>query len=423
MIGAQSQVTAFGYDGNGNRLTVTDAASKTTTSAFDALNRLIKVTDPLNSVMRYGYNNQDNLVSVTDANGNVTSYRYNGFGNRIEQNSPDTGITQYSYDEAGNILSVLDAKVQLNTSRYDALNRLIESNYSDGSKVAYIYDLGINSIGRLTQVINDASTLNYVYDLHGRTLSKLQTINSLTLKTAYSYDLSGRMASMTLPSGKVVGYQYTNGELSGLTVDGQTLTNQISYEPFGPVNGWQWSNGSLHKKGYNLDGQLISYNLANEQRSLSYDERGNLKNLVDSTTNQLFDYDELNRLYAANESVTTAFAQSYLYDANGNRLTVTNNGIDETYTYDAGNNRLLSISGIEPSNYIYDENGNTLSDGKHQYGYDSRNRLVSVDTGNVYYKHNPMGQRVYKYIRHPFDLNKDDDVVKHFDTTQLSNFL
>lgn len=408
MIGAQSQVTGFGYDGNGNRITVTDAASKTTTSAFDALNRLIKVTDPLDGVTRYGYSNQDNLVRVTDANGNMTSYRYDGFGNRIEQTSPDTGVTRYTYDEVGNAVSIKDEKGQLTSSLYDALNRVVEVTYDDGNKTNYLYDQGVHGIGRLTQITHNNSRLLYAYDLHGRTQTTSQTINGLIFKTEYNYDTLGRMSKMTLPSGKVVGYQYANGALSGLSIDGEALISQIKYEPFGPINSWQWSNGSTHSRGYDRDGQLISYPLENKERTLGYDERGNITALSDNTTSQLFSYDALNRLTAANEETTSAFQQSFRYDANGNRLSTTNSGVDKTYSYDTGSNRLLSISGGVTSHYSYDENGNILSDGNHQYGYDIHNQMTSVDTDRIYYQHNALGQRVFKYVRHPFDLNKDD---------------
>ena len=408
MIGAQSQTTSFAYDGNGNRITVTDAANNNTISAFDSLNRLTSVTDPLNGITRYGYDHQDNLVSVTDPNGAVTSYRYDGFGNRIEQTSPDTGTTIYTYDEAGNKLSQKDAKAQLTSYRYDVLNRLIDITYDDGSQVTYSYDQGVNALGRISQVTNGNSTLLYAYDLHGRIQSKTQTINELLFKTQYQYDTLGRMSTMTLPSGKVVEYQYTNGKLTGLTFDGQPLLSQIKYEPFGPVNSWQWANGSIHNRGYDLDGQLISFTLGNEVRTLGYDKRGNITAIADSATNQIFSYDALNRLNAANEDMTSAFQQSFSYDSNGNRISTINNGVDDTYSYEIASNRLLSISGGTTSNYSYDENGNILTDGKHQYGYDIRNRMTSVDTDNVYYEHNPLGQRIFKYVRHPFDLNKDD---------------
>lgn len=406
-IGAQNQVTEYGYDGNGIRVAITDAANKTTTSAFDALNRLTKVTDPLDGEVRYTYNNQDNLISITDVNNNVTTYKYDGFGNRIEKQSPDTGLTLYSYDEAGNVVSVKDAKGQITSSVYDELNRLIEVSYHDGTKISYTYDQGTNSVGRLTRVINSVSTIEYEYNVHGRVISKSETINGLIFKTIYSYDLTGRISSMKLPSGKVIGYKYFNGKLDTVTLDGQNIINQIKYEPFGKVNKWQWSNGSLYKRNFNLDGQLINYSLPNEQRSLSYDLRGNIKNIADSSTNQLFEYDELNRINSANDSVTSSFEQSYLYDANSNRLKITNNGIDNIYAYATGSNRLLSISGASSRSYNYDANGNILSDNKHQYRYDSRNRMVSVDD-NAYYKHNSLGQRVYKFVRHPFDLNKDN---------------
>ena len=406
MIGAQSQTTSFGYDGNGNRITVTDTASKVTTSAFDALNRLISVTDPLDGVTRYGYDNQDNLVSVTAPNGVVTTYRYDGFGNRIEQTSADTGVTTYTYDAAGNVHTQKDAKEQVTSYLYDVLNRVTEISYHDGSKDTFTYDVGVNSTGRLTQVANDKNRVEYTYNLHGRVTSKAQTVKGLTLTTKYGYNASGQVETMTMPSGKVIGYEYSDGQITSMILDGEPLITQVRYDAFGPVNGWTWSNGSVYQRGYDLDGQLIAYSLANNTRSVGYDSRGNIRVISDATVNQSFSYDALNRLEAANDDTT--LQQIFDYDANGNRLSMTDNGVVDTYDYLQGSNRLTRVNSKTPRDYVYDANGNIILDGNYEFGYDSRNRMISVDTDNAIYEHNSLGQRVFKFVRHPFDMNKDN---------------
>jgi YD repeat-containing protein len=45
-VGAVAQTTTHGYDGNGNRLTTTDPLDRGTANTYDALNRLLTVTDP-----------------------------------------------------------------------------------------------------------------------------------------------------------------------------------------------------------------------------------------------------------------------------------------------------------------------------------------------------------------------------------------
>ncbi len=423
-IGAQNQTTSYGYDANGNRLTTTDAANSTTTSAFDALNRVISITDPLNGDTTYGYDNQGNLASVTDANGITTTYTYNGIGDRTSQTSPETGLTAYSYDTAGNVLSQTDAKGQTTTYQYDVLNRLTQTTYADNTIVSYVYDQGVKQSGRLTGVntnstTNGLSSLTYVYDVYGRLLNKTQTVNTISLTTTYSYDTQGRMSSMRYPSGSVVSYSYRNGQLSGLTVNGQSLLNNINYEVFSSVKSWIWGNGTVHSRGYDLDGQLISQSLASDTRTLGYDTKGNITSINDTQVNQVFGYDALNRLTAANDAT---FNQTMSYDANGNRLSFTEETTSDNYNYDAISNQLLSISGNVAKTYQYDANGNIISDGENTFNYGSRNRLINVNypqdcpageeaicgtsTDDATYQINALGQRIVKQAN-----NKGPDYV------------
>jgi len=407
-VGAQNQTTSFGYDANGNQLTVTDAANATTTSAFDALNRVISVTDPLNGVSSYDYDTQGHLASVKDANGVSTTYTYDGLGHRMSQSSPDTGVTSYTYDSAGNMLSSTDASSQTTAYQYDALNRVTLITYDDNTVVSYTYDQGINQRGRLnrlntTNASATSSSLSYTYDSLGRIISKVQTVNSKALTTSYTYDLQGRINTKTTPAGSVVQYNYTNGLLSGLRLNGAPLLYNMTYAPFGSITGWTWGSGSIHSRGYDLDGRLITQTTGNVNRTLGYDSRDNITSLQQTTDayvniNQLLGYDALNRLTAANDS---RYAQTFNYDANGNRTSNTDilplSTTADTYNYDANNkNRLISITGSAGKTYQYNLNGNIIHDGLHSYGYNARNRLATVDTTAATYQYNGLGQRVQK---------------------------
>jgi len=144
-IGAQAQTTQYAYDNQGN-LTSIDGpltgAVDVTINAYDALNRLIRVTDPNQGQTQYAYNGIDQLVSVTDPRNLATIYNYDGLANLNSQQSPDTGTTANTYDTAGNLLTQTDAKGQVTTYTYDALNRVTSITFADGSKQTYAYDLG-----------------------------------------------------------------------------------------------------------------------------------------------------------------------------------------------------------------------------------------------------------------------------------------
>lgn len=418
-VGAEGQLTTYGYDRNDNLTTTIDPLWQTHQNAYDGLNRLIQQTDPHGGVTRYDYDAQDLLRAITDPSGNTTTYVYDGLGNLLEQHSPDTGTTAYTHDAAGNVLSKTDAKGQMSTYQYDALNRLVHTTYADGSEVVYTYDTAENGIGRLATVTDPSGNTAWQYDLHGRTTARIQTIQLdgfvTQLTTSWQYNAEGRLTGMTYPSGMQLGYSYTNGQNSAITINGEQLLSTISYQPFGPVSGWTWGNGSQSWRGYDLDGRLIGQSLGSVERNLQYDANGNITAITDPANSQLFGYDALNRLTSANDA---SFNLAWQYDANGNRLSETDADIVTPYSLDDASNRLLAVGDTA---YTYDVNGNLLSDGEHSYQYDARDRLVSVDEGSTgAYRYNALGQRVYKKgLGDACDVD-GDGTITHDDLKQVT---
>ncbi|MBA3036723.1 MAG: RHS repeat protein, partial [Desulfobacterium sp.] len=126
---------------------------KTTYYDYDALSRLVSVTDPNTGETRYAYDDRDNLTSLTDAEGNVTRFAYNRNNQLIRETRPLLQKTAYSYDGAGNLVEKIDAKNQKTTYWYDDMGKLVEIKYFAASTdtapaktVAFTYD----AIGNLT---------------------------------------------------------------------------------------------------------------------------------------------------------------------------------------------------------------------------------------------------------------------------------
>lgn len=86
-LGNNGQWVSYAYDGNGNTLSRTDAASRVTRYDYDAQNRPVKLTAADSGVTTYTYNVEGRLESVRDPRGLRTSYTYDGFGQRTRQTS------------------------------------------------------------------------------------------------------------------------------------------------------------------------------------------------------------------------------------------------------------------------------------------------------------------------------------------------
>lgn len=335
----ENQVIINGYDNQGNLTSVTfpEGANRIRNYEYDALNRLVKTKDPRTAgqseqdrgVTEYKYDGLDQLIIVIDPLQHATHYEYDGLNNLKKLTSPDTGITDnMTYDPAGNLLTSTDAKKQTTNYTYDVLGRVKTITYDQASgsqlkTVNYDYDTGPFGNGRLTQVTETAgnnSTLqitDYAYDQHGRLKEEKRTINGVVYVTGYRYDAAGRLDMITYPGGRQVNYALDGlGRVTGVSTTKanvtQTVLNQATHRPFGPVKDFVFGNGQSYSRGYDLDGRITSYSQANQNTIVNYDWAGRIKELVGVNS---YKYDELDRL----KEVGSA-SQTFDYDKVGNRI-------------------------------------------------------------------------------------------------------
>jgi RHS repeat-associated protein len=172
----------------------------------------------------------------------------------------------------------------------------------------------------------------------------------------------------------------------------------VTYEPFGPVKGWSWGNGTAHSRAYDQDGRVtaISTSLASGVNlGYDYDDASRITGISDSGVNPTswtYGYDLLDRLSTAQGPSQT---QGFTYDANGNRLSQTGTQAS-TFTVSATSNRLSSASGTLNRSYAYDAAGNALTYENVTLTYNHRNRLKSTKKGTTTrsYVYNALGQMV-----------------------------
>ena len=390
-VDAQGQETAYVYDPNGNLKTTTDANAKATDYQYDLFDRLSGQDLPDGGQVGYAYDGLDHLIAVTDPNNHTTDYAYNGFSQQLSVDSPDTGTTTYSYDLADNRLTETRANGTSLNHTYDALNRLTQSSDNAGETYYYTYDNCTNGIGRLCQITGSGVSSQWQYDSQGRVTEKTETAGGVTLSLGYAYNDQGQLIELTYPSGRRIGYHYVEGRVDSLTLDGSPLISGISYNAQQQVTGWIGSNGIQHWREYDLDGRLSRHSLAQDSRSLGYDPVGNIESLDDGVVIRHFGYDELDRLLTAEVPY-----QTFGYDLNGNRRSLSEDAGLSDYLYAADSNRLLAVQGPESSSYSYDAAGNMTDNGAHSFNFNARNRLESIDDGAIEYTYNAFGQRISK---------------------------
>ena len=405
-IGGAGQVVDFQYDLAGNQSAVTDGNGARTTREYDGLNRLAKAIDPASGETTLGYDARDNLISVTDAEGLTTTYVYNGLDDLSSQTSPDTGVTTFTHDDAGNRLTQVDARGVVARSNYDALNRLVSITYPDPAKnIDFEYDLGPNGLGRVTRMTDASGSTDFVYDVRGNLLSEVRTIDAVAYTTAYTYDGADRVLTITYPSGTVVTYardalgrvEHVTSTTGGVM---ETLASNISYLPFGPMEGFDFGNGIPLARTFDQDYRLTTQIAGTVQNlALGYDHANNITTLADRldvARSQSFAYDNLSRL-THGEGIYGI--QDYSYDGIGNRLTLDSAAGFDTYSYGSDSHRLEAIAGANPASFTYDANGNTVAKGPLSFTYDDTNRMTEALASGVVvgeYVYNGKGERVKK---------------------------
>ena len=408
--GNNGQQVSFAYDGNGNVLTRTDAASHVTRYAYDAANRVTQVTAPDNGITRYNYDVEGNLQSVTDPRSLVTQYAYNGLGQIVTQTSPDTGTTTFGYDSAGRMTSKAQANGVTISYAWDALGRMT-SRTSGGTTESFTYDEGTNGKGHLTRLNDATGQTTFSYSAAGELLQQVNTIYGNSYTTAWAYDTAGHGTSMSYPTGMVLSYGYdTYGRVtsvgSNLGGASATLANSFLYEPATDRRyAWSFGNGLPRMVTLDTDGRITQLSSAGAHSlSFGYTNVDTIASLTDgiySGLNASYTYDAVDRLATVNRS---ADSQVFTLDTVGNRTAHTRQGTGYSYTLATQSNRLTGWSGGGQSPSLgYDAVGNVnaemRNDGNRTYSYDAFNRLTGAYiNGNMVgdYRSNALNQRAYR---------------------------
>ena len=473
VIDAPGNITSFAYDAAGNQTSMTDANGHTTQYVYDALNRRIKTMFPDGTFTETAYDAKNNKTAETDANGRTTRFEYDANGNLTAVVDPAGHRTTYTYDEVGNKLTFTDANGHTERWAYDDLGRVVEHTLPlgmsetfthdpngnvltrtdfNGQTTAYDYSLCCNRLtaahypngstttytylaaGQRDTVTDAAGTTRYAYDARGRLE---QVANPDGAVIVYSYDAAGNRTAVDIPSGAV---NYTFDALNRLSTvtDADGGVTSYTYDNVGNRVSVTYPNGVMTTYTYDNLNRLTYLETVNSSAQVigSYaytlDATGNRTRVQEYNGRTVdYTYDSLYRLVAEDitDSINGSQSISYTYDAVGNRLSKTVDGVTTSYAYDA-NNRLLSSSDLSGgSSYTYDNNGNQV--GKQSptedisYGYDHENRLVSVDDGVslVLYRYDADGIRTRKIVdgevtNYLVDKNRDyAQVLEEIDGT------
>ncbi len=277
------------------------------------------------------------MVSTDAASGQKQSraFAYNPIGFLTSRTEPETGLTLFrDLDRQGRAWTVeedkgADGQTRLLALRYDGLGRLrSKTGGSDLETFTYSGTLLTNATSSCPSGMVSQS---YAYANPGAALSSEITVAPLagaataTSTIGYLTDDEGHLRTLTYPDGRRVDYAYSNGRVSGVSVDGKSLAS-AGYDGWGHLGSLTFASGTQDAWAYTeVDAKLRAWTFtpggdAPEPRAYAYD--GNL-----------------------NLTAVAPDWSALAHDAKGQLLSATGFGFSDTFTHDGfGNNTSSSMT-------------------------------------------------------------------------------
>ncbi len=469
---ADESIESYEYDAAGNMITATDGLGHTTHFKYNCINQLEEKIDQAGKSQIYLYDEEGRLKETIDRNKNHVLFGYNMYGDLTSKRHLESNLQEiyqytkegrlqaaiaggmrydYTYDKAGRLHQKKASGRTLLAYKYDSNGNRIRQTDFTGKTVAYTYDLQdrLQAIQELdgknieniieehtNQMLETSSkeTINQILELSSKKhtnqiseMSSKEKVNQMpkvslkeNLKVIYEYNLDGTRKAQRIGNDIFTEYEYDD-DMNLIRQATKVRDNYLADNSY-----WYDSNGNCVEKkqkyGKNLIGtttytydrqnQLTAIQYPTYREELYYDRAGNRTRRKTNNIEEIYRYDERNRLI---EHTIKSMTQRSTTNNNKIESNINNNNIsinnipdftasNSTATSQAVNDRTsditvmpvvdmrantLSIDKDINTNkiikYSYDEQGNLIRDDKATYNYDAFNRMIKVERldGNI----------------------------------------
>jgi RHS repeat-associated protein len=414
---AANRITeAYQYNSGGRRIATVDALGRTRRLEYDFHGRVVKEWGSAAYPVERIYCSCGKIAELktyragtgwsgvswpsgTAGTFDKTTWTYGPTtGLLMAKTDANTAAVTYGYDSAGRMTTRTWARGVVTNYGYDAATgELLSTTYSDATPaVTHTF----NRLGRLTTVTDGTGSRTFTYTTHGQLATEALNVTGFgSTSSSFAYDNSLRRVSATV-AGFHVAYHYEDlGRLSFVHSYSSGWSSLGNYR-FNYLANSNLLSSVSNGTGYSIGTALQVFTWSPHRNDLvSLSNEG----MDPGSTNALrFNYvrDALSRItqetrvldgqstppwatrtFAYNDrselTTVTGEAESYVYDAQGNRQT--GNGVN----YQANAlNQYATVGGVT---WTYDADGNPLSDGQRTMVYDAENRLVQITkAGNVF---------------------------------------
>lgn len=430
-------------DGQGRPVQVSVPGITPTTFHYDARGRLDQVTQGART-SGLAYDARGRVSSSTDPAGRTTFYAYDSSDRLVDEQLPGGAHVGFEYDANGNLTGVTPPSRPKHAFRFDAADRpdrytpppagtgAVETTYAyntdhQPTKVTRangdVIDLGYDTAGRASTVTMPGRSVTLGYDSAGRVGSSELTGGE---RVVFGYDGSFPMSeTFTGPvAGSISRTFDSHGRVATSSLNGSPIT--LSYDAdslltgAGPLtltrdaqNGLLTGSSlgsvstSVTRDGFgapaSLDAQASGSGVFHE--SLIRDNLGRIQNKTETTSSgsQVTQYTYTADGQLEDVTIDGVLSAHYVYDPNGNRVSVTRGAFTSASSYDDQDRLTQSAT----TSYSYDQAGDLTgktdsSSGQSTgYHYDAAGDLTRVDLPDgrvVTYTTDSGGNRIERKI-------------------------
>lgn len=293
---------------------------------------------------RWEYDARNRLKTLIEAEGTanskITAYTYTLTGQLDTVTKPNGVILQYGYNELGFHTSLKSSdRTVSHKMDYNLLGHLIRTDEIERKTDPH---------GRLLTESFPRHTIENRYDSSGKRIECTIPIADCLIEYRYQGPNLQKVSRNHLSKALLYEHEYLKHDLSG---------NILEENLIGQKGSISYTIDPLSRK---TEIAAPSFN----QRILSFDPVGHIRQMRIQDEEITYDYDDLYQLTFESGS----FAHTYQFDSLNNRLQTD----EETYQINELNQ---VISHIE-----YDPNGNPRRDGDTLYTYDALDRLTQIET-------------------------------------------
>lgn len=263
--------------------TVTDSRGVTAFDYDPQTRRLLRVTEPDGRYVRYVYDTMGNklLVAHGDAASEfVNEYVYDALNRIIRITDPSGGVTTQGWDSAGNLISVTRPNGINTQTAYNVLNRPISITHRDAANTLIAQETyTLDALGNRTGIdLHDGSHIEYRYDALSRVTGerRFDQIGTMTFDAVFAYDAVGNRigagpaasptvstynADSQLVSGGGVTYSYDGaGRRTAETwtpAGGSPQSIQYAWDARDRMTGYRAASGALTTYAYDSEGVRV----------------------------------------------------------------------------------------------------------------------------------------------------------------------